>query len=263
MTVQVASPPSQPWTVQLLPVASAEVPGPEVFWMKDFDRWYPITCHVALLRSATHTVLVNAGLPDPPYDFDEPAVRSLGERARFVPHPPLLEQLSELGVQPTDVTHVVVTPLQWYTTGQVPSLVNAQVCLANRGWVHFHTTHDHPHDVRSSSLPTDVLTYLVVDNFDRVRLLADEEELLPGLRTWWAGGHHRASLVVEADTARGTVAITDAAFHLANVEQNIPLGINESLAEIETAYRRLRTADLLLPLYEPGLLDRYPSGVVA
>src|SRR5690606_5019636 len=122
----------------------------------------------------------------------------------------------------------------------------------------------HPHDNRTTSIPDHILTELVTTAWDRVRLLNDEDEIAPGLRTWWSGGHHRASLVVEVDTNIGVVAISDSFFHERNVTENIPLGINENMYEILDTYARIRrTADRILPLYDPSNFERYPGGIVA
>ena len=98
----------------------------------------------------------------------------------------------------------------------------------------------------------------------RVRLLEDEDELAPGLRTWWSGGHHRASMVVEVDTPAGVVAISDTFFHLQNVEEDHPIGISENIYEALAAHARVRrTADIIVPLYDPANFDRFPDGVVS
>jgi glyoxylase-like metal-dependent hydrolase (beta-lactamase superfamily II) len=104
---------------------------------------------------------------------------------------------------------------------------------------------------------------LVTEGWDRVRLLNDEDQIAPGLRTWWCGGHHRASLAVEVETPEGVVIASDAFFYYENVEKDRPLGINESLQEIQSAYARARQADHLLPLYDPKVYERYTGGVIS
>jgi hypothetical protein len=49
-----------------------------------------------------------------------------------------------------------------------------------------------------------------------------------------------------------------------NVTENRPLGINESLAETLAADERIRReADVLVPLYDPGVFRRHPNGIGA
>jgi hypothetical protein len=59
-------------------------------------------------------------------------------------------------------------------------------------------------------------------------------------------------------------AISDSFFVRENVEQNVPIGINENMDEAIAAYARVRkTADLIVPLYDPANLERYGNGRVA
>ena len=175
----------------------------------------------------------------------------------------IVDALASVGVRPDDVTHVICTPLQLYTTSNLPLFRRAQVCLSKRGWIHYHTTHQHPHDHRWNSIPRDVLAWLCLDAWDQVRLLEDEDEIVPGIRTWWAGTHHRARLAVEVDTPAGVVVASDAFFSYANVEQNRMLGISESMAEGLRTYERARAvADHLVPLYDPDVFVRVEAAGV-
>ncbi|MGW0228725.1 hypothetical protein ACWDWO_10470 [Actinopolymorpha singaporensis] len=252
--------------VDVLPLGRGDVPGPELFWMSGWDEWHTLLFQSVLLRGDGVTALVNTGPARDLEPMNAHWEKVLGARARMRREPGefVVDQLARFGLAPEDVTHVVLTPLQLYTVSNVALFTNARICVAERGWVHFHTTHAHPHDNRATSLPDDVLVHLVTEAWPRVRLLADEDELAPGLRTWWSGVHHRASVVVEADTPRGVVAISDSFFVLDNVEKNIPIGINENMYEAIAAYERVRrTADVIVPLYDPRNLERFAGGRVA
>ncbi len=251
--------------LRMLPVGTSEIPGPELFWMSEWESWFPLLFQVGLIQGPGVVALVNTG---PAADL-EPMNRGwaafLGERAamRREPGQFIVDHLATLGVQPSDVTHVILTPLQLYSVSNVLSFPNAQICIARRGWIHFHTTHAHPHDNRDTSLPPEIVTALVTDAWPRVRLLDDEEEIVPGIRTWWSGGHHRASLAVEVDTPNGTAVLSDSFFYLENVENNHPIGISENMYECLAAHERARLSDIILPLYDPKNLERFPGGVVA
>jgi hypothetical protein len=254
------------YSVQLLPVGRSAIPGPELFWMGGWDRWYPLLFQAVLIRGAGVTAMVNTGPPDDLGPLNDRWVAVLGERARLSRKPGelIIEQLAAHGVSPGDITHVLLTPLQLYTVSNVMAFRNAQIVISRRGWVHFHTTHQHPHDDRATSIPDDILVHLVTDAWPRVRLADAEEEIAPGLRMWWSGVHHRASMVIEIETAAGVVAVSDSFFYLENVEKLQPIGINESMAEALDTYRRVsKSADLIVPLYDPKNLDRFPKGRIA
>jgi glyoxylase-like metal-dependent hydrolase (beta-lactamase superfamily II) len=251
--------------VQVLRVATFEAPGPEVFWMSQWDEWIPLAVNVVLIRSGDVTALVNTGPPADITDLNAMWRIAVGPRCQLdAPVESSVEnQLRAAGVTPDEVTHVILTPFQLYTMGGVHLFKNAQICLSKKGWVHFHTTHSHPHDSRWHSIPQDLLVHLVTDDWDRVRLLEDEDEVAPGIRTWWTGNHHRASIAVEIDTAAGIVVASDAFFVYENVEDNRPLGISENMYEGLAAFARARgVADHLIPLYDPRVVDRYPNGTI-
>jgi hypothetical protein len=254
------------YSVQALSVGRADIPGPELFWMGGWGEWFPLTFQCVLIRGDGVTALVNTGPPADIGPLNERWKAVLGDRAVMDRGDDelILNQLDACGVTADDVTHVLLTPLQLYTVANVMEFGNAEIGITRRGWIQFHTTHQHPHDDRATSIPDDILVHLVTDAWPRVRLLEDEDEIAPGLRTWWSGTHHRASMVVEVDTTAGVVAISDSYFYAENVERGHPIGINESMEEALSTYQRVRdTADIVIPLYDPKNLERFEKGIVA
>lgn len=259
-----------PWTVHVRSVGTSLIRGPEVFWMNAWDEMLPLAFNVTVARRGDEVVLVNTSPPEPTDSVVEgfPRMRylhdaPLGDLVR-TPEQTMNGALATLGLTPADVTHVLLTPLELYTTGTLHLFTEAQICITRRGWVHFHTTHEHPHDSRWRSFPKETLVDLVTDSWDRVRLLEDEDEVLPGLRTWWSGTHHRESMVVEIDSHAGVVAVSDSFFYYENVEDGRLLGLNESMHEALACNKRvLRVADHIIPIHDPKVFDRYPGGEVA
>jgi hypothetical protein len=252
--------------VRLLHVGDGEIPGPELFWMSEWDRWFPLAFQSVLIQGSGVTALVSTGPAPDLTPMNAKWAEVLGERAKMRRSDGqfIVDQLAAAGVAPGDVTHVILSPLQLYTTSNVPLFGNAQICLSRKGWIHYHTTHRHPHDDRWYCIPRDVLAYMTTEGWDRVRLLSDADEIAPGLRTWWAGSHHRASIVVEIDTPVGLVTVTDAYFVRRNLDTDHPIGICENIYEAMAVHERIkRTADHPLTLYDPDQLARYADGVVA
>jgi glyoxylase-like metal-dependent hydrolase (beta-lactamase superfamily II) len=242
-------------------------PGFEMFWMEPGASDEPLALVSMIIRGNGSTIVVNTG-PDP--DF----LPTMNERwAKFDPRHQLrvkdderLEPaLAHAGVGPEDVNHVIVTPFQSYAIGNVLCFPHAEICVSRRGWIDFHAPRwrEHPHDFRPFCIPDNVLVGLVTDAWPRVRLVEDEE-IAPGVSVFWTGGHHRSSLAVKVQTEQGMVIASDCFFRYENVTENRPLGINESMDEILIAYDRIRReADLLIPLYDPRVFERHPSGRVA
>ncbi len=243
------------------------VPGPEVYWMAHFGDWLPLHINVVLIKGGGKTILVNSG---PPEDYlahmNDVWRQELGEQAQIsVPHSGAMTQVMEAwGIDPASVDFVIITPLQAYAIGGIDLFPHAQICVSRTGWIDlFAPKHFDPR--RHMAVPDRLLHYLLFDLWPKgfVRLLQDEDEIVPGVRTWWAGTHHRSSMAVEVDTVDGVVAMSDVAFYYENLESNIPLGILESMEECRDAYARLQKADRFVSLYDPKTMARYPRGRVA
>lgn len=254
------------YRVDLIEVGRAEVPGPEVFWMRDFAKWYELAFQVVLVRGADRVLLVNTGPAHDLRPMNEGWASFLGERAamRRPPGEFVLDGLERRGVWAEAVTDVVLTPLQLYTVSNLMAFPNARIWISRRGWEHFHTTHKHPHDDRATSIPPEILAYLVDAAWPRVCLVGDYDELAPGVTAWWSGGHHRASLCLEVEVTTGTIAISDTFFVLDNVQRDHPIGISENIYECLDTYARVRRPGVtVVPLYDPKNFERFPGGVVA
>jgi len=245
------------------------IPGPELYWMSDFDKWEELYLLTVIGRAANGEVaVINTG---PPLDYLE----FMNSQWRQVRHDCQLrvrdeEQLSNvldrLGISPGEVTYVICTPIQAYTTGNLDKFPNARICFSRRGWRFFFENPypNHPHDQPRMMFPPGILDHLIYEARDRIRLLEDEDEIAPGLSTFFTGVHHRASIAVQFETAKGRVVASDAAFRYRNVEQNDILGINESMYEALDAYERFRRdAQIFIPLYEQKVLERHPGGKIA
>ena len=256
------------WDMRVAKVATlGEVPGPEVFWMERFGDWLPLDFNVALLENASRTVLINTG---PPLDYVAEMNRvwreELGARSQLqLMHPDGIGGvLDAWGIDPAAVTDVLVTPLQAYAVGGIDQFPQAQLWLSRRGWVDL-LAPPRFDPRRRMAVPDRILRYLLEDAWfqRRVHLLADEEEVADGLRVWWAATHHRSSLAIEIATSAGLVTFTDTVFYYANVEEDRPLGIQESMEECRSTYERIRRSGArVVSAYDPTTLQRFPGGRV-
>ena len=164
----------------------------------------------------------------------------------------------------TSIT-VLITPIQIYATANIQLFKNAQVCISKRGWIEdFHAEKFPMHVPRKLRISDETLQYLMFEGHEKVRLLEDEDEILPGLRCFWAGVHHRSSMCYVIETEKGRVAVSDCLFKYGNFEDGEPLGIQESLEEYYVTRERIkRESEIFIPLYEPDVLKRFPDGRIA
>lgn len=251
----------------MLRAGAVEVPHPEVYWMERFQDWTTLEFQIGVIQGGGKTIVVNTGFPDDITGIARAWRDYLGERAvlRRPDEWKTALALRSAGIDPSSVDFVLLTPLQLYTTGNLRLFPNAKICVSRRGWIEDIIEPTYPHHVpRSGCISDEDLSWLLGANQANFRLLEDVEEILPGLVCRWAGVHHRSSLLVEVQTAGGLAILSDCAFHFANVEEQRPLGIAESIIEAHAVYRDIRTrARHFIPLYDPKVHERYPGGVIA
>lgn len=254
------------YTIQILKMGQCQVRGPEVYWMDGWDDWEKLYFYMVVIRGNGKTILINTG---PPHDLSELNSRwtgTFGERGALVraetERPEVA--LSARGIEPQDIDLVLITPLQAYATANIHLFRNAEVGISRRGWIEdFQAPVYEMHVPRKLRIPDEVLAYLTIEASEKLRLLDDDEEVLPGIRAIWVGTHHRSSMAFLIETAAGRVAVTDCCFKYANIEKMHPLGIMESLPECMAAYTRIRKeADRVIPLYDPEVLERFPGGKI-
>lgn len=256
------------YTVQALNGGSHWVPGPEVFWMDCWNQREELNAIIYLIHGGENNILVNTGPPQDLTALNQAWLEFFGfPEAQVVRTDAQLPQnlLRSQGLTPDDITHVIVTPLQAYATANIPLFRNAEICISRRGWIEdFQAPYYHLHVPRHLRIPPDVNHYLQNDGWEKLRLLGDEEEILPGLRTFWAGVHHRSSLAVCVETTAGTVILTDSFFKYGNLENRRYLGVMESMMEADATWARIRKeAQIAASIYDPEVFTRYPGGKLA
>lgn len=254
------------WSVKMIPVAEVEVPCPEVYWMESFQEWTRLCFQLGVIRSRNNTILVNTGFPDDISSIAKGWKDFLGDRA-VLERPDsgrMISILEREKINPSDVTHVIVTPVQLYTTGNLHLFTNASICFSRRGWIEDIIAPLYPHHVpRQGCISDEHLKWLVHDNSAHLLLMDDVHELLPGLTCRWIGVHHRSSMIVEIQTSEGIIGISDCAFHYSNVEDGRPLGIAESIIEAHAAYKYIRqNINRFVPLYDPLVQQRHKGGMI-
>lgn len=256
-------------TYKITPLKMGEtnVPSAEIYWMTKLTGWEQLDFWAFLIEGGGKRILLNTGFPQDYSDLHRHwtawAMEATGEEG----HVPvvaenewIVDALAVHGVAPGQIDYVLVTPLTAYATGGLDQFPEAQICVSRRGWIDFHAPDEEvPQLPRHIVFPTHVLQYLVGEAAPRVKLLPDEEtEILPGIRSWFCGGHHRSSMAFLVETQEGTVALTDAIFKYRNYEESIPLGLSENLEEHYRLFARLkREADIMLPLYDPEVKTRF------
>lgn len=257
-----------PYRMRAIKVGENRLPPVVGRYLAFEGEWDTYVFYMWLLQGEGHTVIINTGLPE---DL-EPANRHWESyagpeaRARVEPGEKPGQALDRLGVDPAAVDTVIITPLVGYSTGNLSLFPRARLCFLRSGWEDYFSPRLRPYNDprRDFDLHPAQRSYVVNEAWDRVRLLEDEDEVLPGIRTWFSGAHHRSSMAVEVDTSRGQAIYTDSYFFYRNLEANEPIGVLEDIFEaFRTMERIRRTADIPLPGFDPQILERHAEGIIA
>jgi glyoxylase-like metal-dependent hydrolase (beta-lactamase superfamily II) len=256
------------YTVRAFNGGTFWVPGPEVYWMNRWGTLEEMNTLIFLVQGGGCNILINTG---PPLDLsvlNDAWLKFFGyPEAQIARSEDQLPEniLRAQGLAPSDISTVIVTPLQAYATANIPMFRNAEICISRKGWIEdFQAPYYHLHVPRHLRVPPEVNHYLQNEGWEKLRLLDDEEEILPGIRVFWAGVHHRSSMAVCIETTKGTALITDSFFKYGNIEQGYYLGVMESMMEADATWRRIRTeGKLIASIYDPEIFHRYPGGLLA
>lgn len=241
-------------------------PAASVYWNDRFTEYCDLYYYLVLIENKDRHILVNTGMPEDFSDFDR-FVKAWNPACRIFRDPSERPEkiLERIGLTPAGIDIVIITPLTVYTTGNLTLFPKAQFAFNRRGWVDFWAPVRHaPRLPLNIAMCRESRVFLAESGLTRVRLLDDEEELCPGVRCFYTGGHHVSSMAIAVTTKKGTVILGDCFFTYDNLEKNIPIGWAENHHEIYTAYARVREeADIAVPLYDPEVMKRFPDGIIA
>jgi glyoxylase-like metal-dependent hydrolase (beta-lactamase superfamily II) len=168
----------------------------------------------------------------------------------------ILSIMQKAGIALEDVGYVFFTHMHYDHVTNVHLFPNAKIVASRVGF---------EEGCRRSAtwIPGEVLFPMQNEWKDRV-LLVHEDEVLPGIRTMWFGGHTPCSIGIAVNTSSGTAIITgDVVSKYANIEMDIPIGVYEDRQQVMSAMRRIREeADIIIPSHDPAVLERIPGGVL-
>ncbi len=255
------------YTLQILYGARQHSPSCVWYYIGKVGEWRDLYFYYWLIRGGGHNVLVDTGVPlNKPEDFEilnkshQYVHKDCGHPREHVVEP--ADALAQVGLEVGDIDKVLITSTSTYATGNIEMFVNADIYISRLGWEN--ATGGDQFGLYESRVffAHQTMGYLSGLGKERIRLVEDEE-ILPGLRYWWTGVHHRGSMAVSVTTAKGKINFADCAFVYENLEEKRPIGCIESMEEWNRVYPRLMDADIVLPFHDCRLRDQYPDGVIA
>lgn len=232
--------------------------GDHAFGGGDPTEGWPYAMFVWVITGGDHPIVVDTG-PKSIEEINrglgdmcvEPVAQKSGEDIRGI--------MDRAGVDPSDVSHVFFTHMHYDHITNIDLFPNARIVAGRVGY---------EEALRRLEkglcwVPGEVI-FPMRDQWQDRLILVNDDEVLPGIRAFYAGGHTPCSICVSVETALGKAIITgDVVSLYENIERDVPVGVCENRDEVMATMRRIREeADIVLPSHDPKVLERWPGGVI-
>lgn len=221
----------------------------------DRARRLDIPVMVWLLKGSDgRRVLVDAGFHQKKF-VDQWKVRDFRSPA---------EGVAAAGVQPDEITDVIITHAHWDHVGGVDLFPKATVWIQRDEYRYYTGEAWHARNTHGGIDADHMAALLKANTEGRLRFVnGNDLEILPGIRCYTGGRHTQASQYVGVRTGGGTAVITSDNMYLyENLEKGAPIAQTLDAASNLQAQARIRSLasdpSLIVPGHDPLVFDRYP-----
>jgi glyoxylase-like metal-dependent hydrolase (beta-lactamase superfamily II) len=219
----------------------------------DPARRIDIAMMVWVLRSPGRVVLVDAG-------FYRDKFLTQWKPSEFTRPSDALQ--AGLGIQPAQVTDIIVSHIHWDHVDGADLFPRAKVWIQREEYDYYVGPEG---KVRNRSIDTDDAAMLAaIGAAGRLQLVdGDDREILPGIRVYTGGKHTYASQYAGVQTRKGTVILaSDNAYLYENLERGIPiaqtLDRKANLAAHARMMKLVLQPKLVVPGHDPAVFERFP-----
>jgi len=247
------------YSIDIYKNGSSNGPGPELFFLNEWGKEFNLYTYVYVIKGNDSTIVLDTGCGDIEA-FNQMLFEAFGGKIKFnMPEDEKIEGIiNKTGLDAEKVDYVILSHLHFDHSSNVRLFPNAKVVLSKKGLFEF-MKKERPYYYDSILFPTEPVEYVASLPSDKVILIEDEQEIMPGIKVFWVGGHTPGCIATEVDTKKGKVVFsTDIAPFLSNIERNIPTGLFYDLWECYEAYEKIRDrADIIIPGHDPATLDKH------
>jgi len=232
---------------------TCQIAGNHAFYKGDNEETYEFALYLWLILGGEKPILVDAGLSDVA-EMNRGAAHVLRKPITQAKHESSRAQLRKFGLTPEDIGHVLITHLHFDHVDDLMNYTNAQIYMGKKEWLGASGS------APSWGHPRVLHEFLNNPQCKRRLVLVEDEEILPGIESFWIGGHTPGSTAYRINTAHGKAVLTgDTVSLLANLERNTPPGVFDDLEECRAALQKVRAkADVVLASHDPATQDTWP-----
>ncbi len=207
--------------------------------------------YVWVIEGGEKPIVVETG-PNPLYveEFNRSTAQYIPGGVKQRPEEDTKVALKNAGIDPADVSHVIITHCHADHYDYFSAFPNARFVI-NRTEL----------EENVHRFPEDVMKALRARR--NVLQVVEDDEVVPGVRAVPLGCHTTGSQGVLVRTWMGPVMLTgDAVYLYDNVERNRPGRSPDPRVCLETMAKIRSLADIVLPAHDPLTLERWPGGVI-
>jgi N-acyl homoserine lactone hydrolase len=231
------------------------VSGTDAFEGGNPAETYEYVLYAWLILGGDKPMLVDAGLNNIA-EMNRGASAVLRQPITQPPTETIAAQLARFGLKPADIGDVFVTHLHFDHVDGLDAFTNARIFIGKREW-ELATAND-----CKGSWGHGRILFMLRDKpeWNRRLVLVEDQEIVPGIESFFVGGHTLGSTAYRINTAHGRAVLTgDTVSLLANIEKDIPVGVRMNLDQCRPGMKKIRErADIILPSHDPGTPDRWP-----
>jgi glyoxylase-like metal-dependent hydrolase (beta-lactamase superfamily II) len=246
--------------------AMSRTPHSAVFHQRGFQRWTRLAYTFALVHLQGEWILLGTGFPDDVSEIRTRFAANIHPDSQLERDDQLntLRQLSRVGVEPADIAHIGLSCLGPYNTGHLRSFLQARIHIGRTAWTQFHAPPPGtPIPPRDFMLPPETHRWLLHEGAERLNLLEDEDEMVPGLHVFRTGGHHHGSLAFVIPGEEQSYVYGDTFFTYRSIAENIPPGWVQSTADFHRARQRaLDAGHRIIPAFDHEVFEQHPHGII-
>ncbi|UUO09139.1 MBL fold metallo-hydrolase [Blastopirellula sp. J2-11] len=182
----------------------------------DEQNRVPLAMNCVLARSASHTVLIDAGHGEKMSPLDR-------KSHSLEPGWPLLTDLAALGVAPEDIDIVILSHLHWDHAGGATTRLEGRIAATFPSATYYIQRQEWD-DANSNTLELsggyDLDDFLPLANEGRLMLIDGSQEIVPDVRVIQTGGHTRGHQAIEiASSGEGLMFLGDVAPTVAHIRR--------------------------------------------